>query len=138
MSRRFSSLHGGTLESVAVLLLSLAAVAGCDPCRQSCAFEGLCEEVDGSCVATSEEQCSASRWCKRYGRCTLDNKNHTCTVGSDADCRAAIECIDDGRCKFRRDPWSESCVAASKTDCEKSNNCLAKSRCRLEGNACVQ
>jgi hypothetical protein len=76
--------------------------------------DGLCERRELRCVANSSS-CNDSIACREEGHCSAVDER--CLPASDADCARSLECIDDGRCRFRLSTDSEggthrACVAS--------------------------
>ncbi|MCA9546535.1 MAG: hypothetical protein KC613_19155 [Myxococcales bacterium] len=88
------------------LLFGLFALTpGCDdepgPCDKECAAHGWCQETaDGTCIATSREDCEGSDDCAEEGYCSYAGGG-LCKIGSSSDCRSADVCSEYGRCEYR-------------------------------------
>jgi hypothetical protein len=55
--------------------------------------------VDGTCVATTPEDCEKSYDCRNNGRCTP--QGNKCMVMNDGDCRRSAQCKQGRKCKER-------------------------------------
>jgi len=64
-----------------------------------CTFHGQCTDQDGSCVATSDQDCRAAEICQKEGRCAA--RDGECSAESEAECRAAVACRKAGRCTLQ-------------------------------------
>jgi hypothetical protein len=104
-----------------------------------CAKSDACKK-DGNCIArlgregrTCAKSCKLDKECADSGRCKDDGAG-TCEVGSDADCRASVDCKQSGACANR----GAFCMPASDHDCRQSNLCKTGGFCVFrKGHRCL-
>jgi len=78
-----------------------------DPgCEDGCKYWGKCVNKDGVCVAGNVEHCRQSQACTEGGQCSIKgysfDSSHSiffCTALTDADCKNALDCKQNGECK---------------------------------------
>jgi len=93
-------------------------------CKTSnlCSYSGLCTAKGGTCVASSEAECRASKRCGTHGDCGFDEGRLTCAPASDADCANASEALGRSYSKSM-----SMCVGI--LPCSDSPRCLAHGVC---------
>ncbi len=107
-------------------------VTGCREVSQ-CRKDGWCSDgPDGSCIATSVEDCQKSEACKRAGTCTP--KDGIC-VATDAACVASEDCEAAGMCRASAD--GRTCEVGSDAQCAASSLCASHGSCKAGPQRCV-
>lgn len=93
-----------------------------------CKRQGLCslDAEKGVCIATSNESCQKSRFCRDNGECTA--ANNRCVAGSEADCRQSFQCKENGFCLQR----NGECIAITKSYCQIQETCKTLGQCSLD------
>ena len=81
-----------------------------------CKRQGLCDAVDGRCMATTDAQCQASEACRWGGTCHAFGGR--CVARAQTDCEKSGGCRDEARCTLE----FGYCVATD-ADCSKSRLC---------------
>ena len=100
-----------------------------DDCKQfpTCASDGNCSAMDGTCKPGKESDCADSSVCKDKGLCSY--AGYSCVATSDEICRAAPVCAREGRCAKSATGNSYWCVSYSDDDCLASENCKKEGMC---------
>ena len=139
-----------TLRFAVTAVLLVAFVSGCDHastidtsagdtrqipepgCTTVCKTNGQCtERGDGSCIATSDEECESANICIKLGQCVAEDG--LCIAATDERCRASSDCGIFGKCGLGDDV----CVAVSAEDCVNAFWCGSEGFCSLQENQCV-
>lgn len=94
-----------------------------------CGDDGRCATEQGRCVARTRQGCAESTGCKLYGLC--EPVDGECRA-TDADCRRAKVCREEGQCSAR----FGRCVAARAEDCDNGSLCRDQGRCTPQDSVC--
>lgn len=99
--------------------------------EQACKGEGRCTGSDkGGCIAASDAECKAAKVCQDEGRCRVQDGK--CAATSKDDCKEF--CPSDGRCSV----VDGKCAAASPEDCRKSEACKQQKKCVMKLGVCMK
>ena len=105
------------------------------PCSKPhlCQTKGLCTEHQieqkSYCIATSEDSCLQSRFCKQKGACQL--KDQKC-VPSQQGCEKSQVCRDFGLCSL----YNQRCQVRSERECQASTICKENQACYYTSQGC--
>jgi hypothetical protein len=117
-------------------LLSDADCGRTNGCRDEARCSRMREQRRGYvCVADPRAICAASRQCKRYGACQVDDERN-CVVASSDDCAQSEACDEQGRCSAVERDAKWHCVAGSDADCAQSTQCKWDGHCTRRGGRC--
>lgn len=96
----------------------------------ACRLVGLCADAaDGSCQATSTDDCRASVECRTYGSCSVNLQRHECEPASDADCALSEACSYYGECSLHTAKYNT--CRATESSCKASLGCLFSGMCAV-------
>lgn len=100
----------------------------------SCRLHGGCHPRDGFCEAASDADCRASLECLTQGRCAYDDG--LCLVG-DSDCGATTGCALEGTCTTQHLPLAILGIGPI-CGLTESGSCANTEACRREGRCAVR
>jgi hypothetical protein len=100
--------------------------------QEKCIKTGKCTYTQGTCVATTNKDCSKSENCPQLGECVLElNREGTMglCVASAAGCLHSEVCYKYGKCT----PGPQGfCIVTSDKECAQSQICKNEGRCKVK------